>query len=264
MKIHIVQKGETLWEIAEKYNVDFEELKQLNSHLASPDMIMPGMKIRIPTETKKVKQGKAKTEKKKTMPAKKESPAPKHEEPVPIEQPKLMHEKPITLPILEGEKEHYPTTIFPEVQQPKKEKTVTKKKEVQKPAEKPPQPVQPTQPAPPCPEYEAPMQMEYPCYQPVYMSPCYSPCYHYPMMMPEYMGCGCHGHRAQFPGYFPFAVQPPMHPMYHGYPPEGAQMYPDPQAAFQPERNELEMYPTPPAPPQKHENTTSDKNNINE
>ncbi|WBX79028.1 SafA/ExsA family spore coat assembly protein [Virgibacillus salarius] len=41
MKIHIVQKGDTLWEISQQYGVDFEELKQLNSQISSPDMIMP-------------------------------------------------------------------------------------------------------------------------------------------------------------------------------------------------------------------------------
>lgn len=49
MKIHIVQKGDTLWKIAQKYGVDFQELKKLNSHLSNPDLIMPGMKIKIPT-----------------------------------------------------------------------------------------------------------------------------------------------------------------------------------------------------------------------
>lgn len=52
MKIHIVKKGDTLWKIAEMYEVDFEELKQMNAHLAHPDMIMPGMKIRIPIHKK--------------------------------------------------------------------------------------------------------------------------------------------------------------------------------------------------------------------
>lgn len=49
MRIHIVQKGDTLWKIAKKYNVDFEQLKSLNSHLSDPDMIMPGMKIKVPS-----------------------------------------------------------------------------------------------------------------------------------------------------------------------------------------------------------------------
>lgn len=55
LKIHIVQKGDTLWEIAKQYGVDIEELKELNSHLSSPDMIMPGMKIKIPSSSKQVK-----------------------------------------------------------------------------------------------------------------------------------------------------------------------------------------------------------------
>ena len=48
MKIHIDQKGDTLWKIAQKYGVQFEELKQINSQLSNPDMIMPGMKIKVP------------------------------------------------------------------------------------------------------------------------------------------------------------------------------------------------------------------------
>ncbi len=49
MRIHIVQKGDTLWNIAKKYGVDFTELKQANTQLANPDLIMPGMKIKVPT-----------------------------------------------------------------------------------------------------------------------------------------------------------------------------------------------------------------------
>lgn len=56
MKIHVVQKGDTLWELAKKYGVDFNELKQLNPQLSSPDMIMPGMKIKIPGSTKAVQK----------------------------------------------------------------------------------------------------------------------------------------------------------------------------------------------------------------
>ncbi|HAM81416.1 SafA/ExsA family spore coat assembly protein [Ornithinibacillus bavariensis] len=56
MKIHVVQKGDTLWELSKKYGVDFGELKQVNSHLSAPDMLMPGMKIRIPTTAKAVKK----------------------------------------------------------------------------------------------------------------------------------------------------------------------------------------------------------------
>lgn len=50
LKIHIVQKGDTLWKIAKAYDVDLDELKDMNHHIASPDMIMPGMKIKIPSK----------------------------------------------------------------------------------------------------------------------------------------------------------------------------------------------------------------------
>lgn len=48
VKIHVVQKGDTLWKLAQKYGVDFEKLKQANPQLADPDQLMPGMKIKIP------------------------------------------------------------------------------------------------------------------------------------------------------------------------------------------------------------------------
>jgi morphogenetic protein associated with SpoVID len=56
VKIHIVQKGDTLWKIAKKYGVNFEELKKMNTQLSNPDMIMPGMKIKIPTTGGTVKK----------------------------------------------------------------------------------------------------------------------------------------------------------------------------------------------------------------
>ncbi|WP_138415560.1 SafA/ExsA family spore coat assembly protein [Aquibacillus sediminis] len=65
MKIHVVQSGETLWKIAQKYGVDFEELQQMNSQLSNPDMIMPGMKIKVPTSTKQVKKEQMSDKKKK-------------------------------------------------------------------------------------------------------------------------------------------------------------------------------------------------------
>ncbi len=48
MRTHVVQKGDTLWKIAKQYGVNFEELKSLNSHLANPDYVMPGMEIFLP------------------------------------------------------------------------------------------------------------------------------------------------------------------------------------------------------------------------
>ncbi|MFB5282187.1 SafA/ExsA family spore coat assembly protein [Peribacillus sp. Hz7] len=56
MKIHIVQKGDTLWKLAKKYGVSFEELKKLNTQLSNPDLLMPGMKLKIPGSAGNVKK----------------------------------------------------------------------------------------------------------------------------------------------------------------------------------------------------------------
>lgn len=93
MKIHIVQKGDTFWEISKEYGVDFEELKQLNPQISSPDMIMPGMKIKIPSSTKPVKketknQAIKEQPKKEVKETKEVKPLPKitgNNEPTPIE-----------------------------------------------------------------------------------------------------------------------------------------------------------------------------------
>ncbi|MFJ5965455.1 SafA/ExsA family spore coat assembly protein [Bacillus sp. NPDC093026] len=71
MKIHIVQKGDSLWKISKKYGVDFQELKKLNSQLSNPDLIMPGMKIKIPSSGVPVKTDQHKA---KEMPKPKEHP----------------------------------------------------------------------------------------------------------------------------------------------------------------------------------------------
>jgi morphogenetic protein associated with SpoVID len=105
VKIHIVQKGDTLWKIAQKYGVDFEQLKKMNSQLSNPDMIMPGMKIKIPTSSGNVKKETATAKKEMpiaqhpiiqkeqpAMPVKKEAPkkeAPKKEAPAQMYIPKM-------------------------------------------------------------------------------------------------------------------------------------------------------------------------------
>ncbi|MGM8214235.1 LysM peptidoglycan-binding domain-containing protein [Bacillaceae bacterium W0354] len=48
MKFHIVKKGETMQSIAEKYNMALDELVKMNKQIANPDLIMPGMKIKVP------------------------------------------------------------------------------------------------------------------------------------------------------------------------------------------------------------------------
>ncbi|MGP7816845.1 SafA/ExsA family spore coat assembly protein [Niallia sp. 01092] len=120
MKIHIVQKGDTLWEIAKKYGVNFEELKMLNSQLSNPDMIMPGMKIKVPTTGGSIKKEAPITGTKKEMP--------KAEHP-------FVKEKPKTMPI----KEEIPKKEMPIKEVPKKEMPI---KEV--PKEKPFTPKMPT------------------------------------------------------------------------------------------------------------------------
>ncbi|MFB1099120.1 SafA/ExsA family spore coat assembly protein [Terribacillus sp. JSM ZJ617] len=54
MKIHIVQKGDTMWSIARKYGVSFDELRQLNGHIREPELAVPGMKLKIPSTAKAV------------------------------------------------------------------------------------------------------------------------------------------------------------------------------------------------------------------
>src|SRR5699024_478769 len=63
MKIHIVQKGDTLYEIAKAYHVPLEELIEMNRHLSDPNMLMPGMKIHIPTSPEAVRPPQTKKEK---------------------------------------------------------------------------------------------------------------------------------------------------------------------------------------------------------
>lgn len=48
MKIHVVKEGETLSAIARKHGVSLEEILRANPDIRDPDVIRPGMKIRIP------------------------------------------------------------------------------------------------------------------------------------------------------------------------------------------------------------------------
>src|SRR5690625_811821 len=121
LKIHIVRKGDTLWEIAKQYGVDFEELKKSNPQLSSPDMIMPGMKIKIPSGTKSVKKETA-------MPKETKVPVPKKEtaKKAPIIK-EDDHEKPKEVK-MEIPKKHVPT-IPPKLQTPQKEAPIVKEQQ---------------------------------------------------------------------------------------------------------------------------------------
>ncbi|WP_319005489.1 SafA/ExsA family spore coat assembly protein [Metabacillus litoralis] len=93
MKIHIVQKGDTLWKIAKKYGVSFEEVKSMNTQLSNPDLIMPGMKIKVPSGNVAVKK---EAPIQKEAPIKKEMPLAEH--PFAKEKPKAVVDVEDTVP----------------------------------------------------------------------------------------------------------------------------------------------------------------------
>ena len=45
---HTVVKGDTLWKIANKYEVGLSEIKSANPQFANPDLIYPGQTVNIP------------------------------------------------------------------------------------------------------------------------------------------------------------------------------------------------------------------------
>lgn len=51
---HTVQKGDTMWKIAVKYEVGLSEIKSANTHIKNPDLIYPGDKLYIPTNDSSV------------------------------------------------------------------------------------------------------------------------------------------------------------------------------------------------------------------
>jgi len=48
VKLHVVKEGDTLWGIAQKYGVSLDELIKANPQIQNPDLIQPGMKVKIP------------------------------------------------------------------------------------------------------------------------------------------------------------------------------------------------------------------------
>ncbi|MED1468385.1 SafA/ExsA family spore coat assembly protein [Bacillus salipaludis] len=141
MKIHIVQKGDTLWKIAKKYGVNFEELKKMNSQLSNPDMIMPGMKVKVPTTGGMVKKEApvGKPEAAINLGAKKEMPI--------VEHP-FAKEKPIVkeMPIKEAPIKEAPIKEMPIKEVPIKEQPIIK--------EAPKVPYTPKMPLPVVPEID--------------------------------------------------------------------------------------------------------------
>ncbi|WXB92165.1 SafA/ExsA family spore coat assembly protein [Bacillus sp. FJAT-52991] len=218
MKIHIVQKGDTLWTIAKKYGVNFEELKKMNAQLSNPDLIMPGMKIKVPTpagmtnkempksgtveKEKKVEQPIAPITKEKKIeqliaPVKEVKPPPppvKEKEKVVIPKPSIM---PPPMPPIIPEVEinqifqmHHPQqappAVLPAAQPPPKVPKVPKKPDNIFPGLSKKEEVEsPEAPMTPAimPEMVAVPQLQGGCFQP--MNP-YMPMYH---MSPQ--SCGC-------------------------------------------------------------------------
>ncbi|MFE4143230.1 SafA/ExsA family spore coat assembly protein, partial [Peribacillus sp. YIM B13472] len=116
MKIHIVQKGDTLWKLAKKYGVSFEELKKVNAQLSNPDMMMPGMKIKIPgTSGAVIKEtGKPNVN---IQPGMKESQIPQFQpKSAPMKEQQIMQQ-----PVKEQPKFQQPVKEQPKFQQPVKE-----------------------------------------------------------------------------------------------------------------------------------------------
>ncbi|GAF12285.1 YrbA protein [Bacillus sp. JCM 19045] len=58
VRIHIVQKGDTLWKLAKKYDTDPDQIQATNPTIVNPEMLMPGMKIKVPTATVAVRKEK--------------------------------------------------------------------------------------------------------------------------------------------------------------------------------------------------------------
>lgn len=54
LKIHIVKKGDTLYELAKKYQTTLDEVIALNPQIAQPDQLDIGMKVKIPSKPKPV------------------------------------------------------------------------------------------------------------------------------------------------------------------------------------------------------------------
>ncbi|MFD0694088.1 LysM peptidoglycan-binding domain-containing protein [Paenibacillus sp. GCM10027628] len=54
MKIHIVKKGDSLYELAKKYHVELDQIIALNPQIADPNVLNIGEKVKIPSKPKPV------------------------------------------------------------------------------------------------------------------------------------------------------------------------------------------------------------------
>ncbi|AWE08161.1 hypothetical protein DCE79_12495 [Lysinibacillus sp. 2017] len=194
MRVHIVQKGDTLWKIAKQYAIGFDELKRLNAHLANPDYIVPGMEIYLPENMpKKEKEVMQQTVVKEQPKPVKEVPtkAPVAPQPMPqkpIWQGDIYYQpmpqpapQPMPFPNWQQTHLHFQPTIEQSMVAPQPQP-------VQMPQMMPQQPIIIQQPAP---QPQQPIFIEQPVMQP--MQPHFHP-QMMPQMMPQQPVCPyCHG-----------------------------------------------------------------------
>ncbi|WP_055105529.1 LysM peptidoglycan-binding domain-containing protein [Paenibacillus ihumii] len=57
MKIHIVKKGDTLFDLSKKYDVPLQKLIEANPQISNPDVLSVGMKVKIPATAVPVGEG---------------------------------------------------------------------------------------------------------------------------------------------------------------------------------------------------------------
>lgn len=223
MRVHIVQKGDTLWKIAKQYGIGFEELKRLNAQLANPDYIVPGMEIFLPETGEMVGKEVSKGDKKTVVKSMKE----KEMEWKPTKELQYVEEK------VEAETQHpaynpyafmpsvYQMTYMPTYQQPIYQMPVYQQPVYQQPVYQ-----EPTYQHPVMEESTSSESVEQVAFEEMtYEHAEYQqPMYHQPMHHPSPCGCqepmyyqppcGCHQPMHHHPSY---GCHQPMHhhPMHH-------------------------------------------------
>ncbi|MBU9713983.1 SafA/ExsA family spore coat assembly protein [Bacillus tamaricis] len=227
MRIHIVQKGDTLWKLAQKYGVDFEALKAANNQLSNPDLIMPGMKIKIPTNSiQPSKKEGYKEAPVKEMPKKEQTPPPsiKEEKEAPLPMPAPPQPAPSyhlqkTDMNFNIYKQQQAITAPPKMPKPK-EAPLVKEKPVEKQPEFKKAPVEPKKVKPTTKPLPMKQQMPEDCYPVAPFMPCPPPCpphgyhqgnpYGYGSM---YQGVPAQGYQQHYghPGMMPAAPGPAPH-----------------------------------------------------
>ncbi|WP_417891410.1 SafA/ExsA family spore coat assembly protein [Bacillus alkalicola] len=225
MRIHIVQKGDTLWKIAQKYGVDFEALKGANTQLSNPDLIMPGMKIKVPTGS--VQAAPSKKEAVKEQPVKEQPvkeqpkempktppPSIKEEKEAPIKmpappQPAPSYHTDIDLNIYQQQQKITTPPIMPK---PKEQPKVKEKPTVEKPKVKKPEKIQPKTIKPSTKPMPMKEQVPEDCYPVPPFMPCPPPC------PPGYQPTHHHGYpQSPYHGAMPAPAPMPSYGYGHGH-----------------------------------------------